>query len=49
VGVRLGLEPRALDAAGTVEGERDLARRDAERTAGEAAAAQLERQLLGEA
>ena len=48
VRVRLGLEPGTLDAAVLVEGERDLPSRDAERAAGEAAAAQFERDRLGQ-
>jgi hypothetical protein len=43
VRVRLGLEPRLLDAALAVERERDLGARDAERSAREAAAPKLER------
>src|SRR5918995_155538 len=46
VRVRLGLEPGTFDAAVLVERERDLAGRHTERAAGEAAAAQLERDRL---
>ena len=48
VRVRLGLEPGAFDAAVLVEGERDLPSRHAERAAGEAAAAQVERNRFGQ-
>ncbi len=48
VRVRLGLDPRALDAAVAVEGERRLARLDPERAAREAPPPQLEREALGE-
>ena len=47
VGVRLALEPRLGDAA-LLEAEHDLGRRDLERAAREAAAAQLGRDLVGQ-
>src|SRR5918995_2938294 len=48
VRVRLGLEPGAIDAAVLVEGECDLPGRHAERAAGKAAAAQVERNRFGQ-
>ena len=49
VGLRLRLEPRALHAALAVEREVDLAALDPERTAVEAASAQLGRDAVGQA